>query len=70
MQPDAEHQQNDADLGELQCQFSVGDEAGRRRSDQHARQQVTDQGWDAQVGRQCAEDESNAEGGDDGGDKR
>ena len=40
--PDAEHQQDDADLGELVGQMPVGDEAGRRRPDHDPRQQVTD----------------------------
>jgi hypothetical protein len=48
MKSDAKHEQNDADLGQLWCQLGIGDVAGRRRSDQHARQQITDQGRHAQ----------------------
>ena len=42
LEPDAEHEQNDADFGELFCQRRVGDEAGCVRPHQRARQQVTD----------------------------
>ncbi len=43
MQADAEHQQDDADLGQLVGELLVGDEAGRERPDQHAGQQIADQ---------------------------
>ena len=42
LEADAEHQQNDADLRQLLGQRGVGDEAGSVRTDQRARQQVTD----------------------------
>ena len=42
LQADAEHQQDDADLGELLGQRRVGDEARRVRPDEHAGQQVAD----------------------------
>ncbi len=42
MQADAEHQQNDADLGELIGKRDIGDEARRRRPDQHAGEQIAD----------------------------
>ena len=41
LEADAEHQQNDTDLGQLLGQSGVGDEAGGVRPDQRARQQVT-----------------------------
>ena len=43
MQADAEHQQNDADLGELVGDVLVGDEAGRERPDDDAGEQIADQ---------------------------
>ena len=43
MQADAEHQQDDADLGELVRELLVGDEAGRERAHQHAGEQIADQ---------------------------
>ena len=43
MQPDAEHQQDHADLGELVGEVLVGDEAGRERSDRDAGEQIADQ---------------------------
>ena len=36
MQADAEHQQDDADLGKFERQVLVGDEARRVRADQDA----------------------------------
>ena len=42
MQADAEHQQNDADLGELVGKAGVGDEAWRVRADQHAGYQIAE----------------------------
>ena len=42
VQPDAEHQQDDADLGQLLGQVPVGDEAGRVRPDDDPGQQVAD----------------------------
>ncbi len=43
MQPHAEHQQNDADLGELDGDVLVGDKAGGEGPDGDARQQIADQ---------------------------
>ena len=42
LQPDAEHQQDDADFGELVGDVLVGDEARRERADDDAGQQVPD----------------------------
>ena len=69
MQPDAEHQQDDADFGQLQRQMLVGDEARRVRSDQHAGDQVADQRRDAEPVGERAEDEGQPETGNDGGDQ-
>jgi rubrerythrin len=43
MQPDAEHQQHDADLGQLRGDLDVGHKTRRGRTDDDAGQQVTDQ---------------------------
>ncbi len=42
LEADAEHQQDDADLGELAGEMCVGDEAGRVGADQQAGEQVAD----------------------------
>ena len=42
VQPDAEHQQDDADFGQLRRHLRVGDEAGRLRADEDPGQQVAD----------------------------
>ena len=42
LQADAEHQQDDADFGELLGQRGVGDETGRVRADQRACEQIAD----------------------------
>ena len=55
LQPDAEHQQDDADLGELLGQRRVGDEAGRVRADQRAGEQVADDRRQAEPLREVAE---------------
>ena len=59
--PDAEHEQDDADLGELLGQRRVGDEAGRVRPDQRARQQVADDRRQAEALREEAQDQRSAE---------
>ena len=70
MQADAEHQQDDADLGELVGHALVGDEARRERPDQHAGEQIADQRRDAEAMRQRAEHEGQHEADDDRGDER
>ena len=42
LQADAEHQQDDADLGELLGQRAVGDEARRVRADEQPGEQIAD----------------------------
>jgi hypothetical protein len=42
LQADAEHQQDDAHLGQLLGQHAVRGEAGRLRPDDHTRKQVAD----------------------------
>ena len=70
VQPDAEHQQDDADLGQLAGQRLVGDEAGRVGAERHAGQQVADERGYADALGDGAEDEGEAEPHDDGGDER
>ena len=43
MQADAEHQQDDADLGQLRGEIGIGDESRRERTDRDARDQVADE---------------------------
>jgi hypothetical protein len=45
MQPDAEHQQDDADLRQLTSQILVSDEARRERTDGDTCQEVAGEGW-------------------------
>jgi hypothetical protein len=42
VQSDAEHQQDDADLGQLMGDLHVADKARRMRADQHSGHQITD----------------------------
>ncbi len=70
MQADAEHQQDDADLGQLVGEALVGDEARREGPDQHAGQQIADQRRDAQAVGERAEDEGQHQPHDDGRDQR
>ena len=70
MQPDAEHQQDHADLGELAGQVLVGDEAGRERSDRDAGEQIADQGRDPEAVGDRAEQPGEPERDDDGRDQR
>ena len=57
VQADAEHQQDDADLGELVRQVLVGDEARRLRPDDEAGEEVADDGREAEAERHVAADE-------------
>ena len=61
LQADAEHQQDDADLGQLLGQRGVGDEAGRVRADERPGQQVADDRRQAEPLREVAEDQRRAE---------
>ena len=56
MQADAEHQQDDADLGELAGDRRVGDKAGRERTDEDAGDEIADQRRQPQPVGQIAED--------------
>ncbi|MNZ75808.1 hypothetical protein D3C78_942950 [compost metagenome] len=67
MQADAEHQQDDAKLGNLLGKCLVGDIAGSERTGQYAGQQVAHQRRDAQALGQGAENEGQDEAGGEGG---
>ncbi len=43
MQADAEHQQDDADLGQLGGEIGIGDESRRERTDRDACEQIADE---------------------------
>ena len=49
LQADAEHQQDDADLGELVGEVLVGDEAGRIGPDDEPGEQVADDGGEPEA---------------------
>src|SRR3989344_2378428 len=66
VQPDPEHQQDDADLGQLRRQFGVGDETARIGADGDARDQIADQGRQLQPIGQHAEHEGEDESSDQG----
>ena len=69
MQAHAEHQQHDADLGQLAREGAIGDEAGSIGADRHPRDEVADQRRRAQArGKEAAEErqgEPDGEGGDE-----
>ena len=67
MQADAEHQQDHADLGQLERKLVVGNEARRIGPDQHAGEQVADKRRHPQPVRNRAEHEGKSEAEDDGG---
>ena len=70
MEPDAEHQQNDADLGELVGDVLVGDIAGRERPDQDAGEQIADQRRELEAMHQYAQGEGEHEADGEGGNER
>jgi hypothetical protein len=63
LQADAEHQQDDADLGELLRDPDVDRETRRIRADQRSGQQVTDDRRQAEALRDVAEEEGAAKPG-------
>ena len=70
MQADAEHQEDDADLGKLRRKVLVGDETRRMRADKDAGDQVTDKRRQAEAIGDGAEDERKDEAPDDGRNQR
>ena len=69
MQADAEHQQDDADLRELARERLVGDEARRRRADEHAGDEIADERRQTQPMGERAEHPGKGQRNDDGGDQ-
>jgi hypothetical protein len=69
VQADAEHEQNDAEFGELVRELLVGDEARRKGTDDDARQQVARDRRQPQLLGDEPEDECQTDAGDDGGNK-
>jgi hypothetical protein len=55
VEPDAEHQQNHADLGQLLGEIHVGDEPGRRGPEQHAGDEIAHERWQLDARRGVAE---------------
>ena len=70
MQADAEHQQHDADLGQLSGDDAIGDEAGGEGADRDPRDQVADQRGQAQAMGEEAEEERQGKTDGDGGNER
>ena len=70
MQADAEHQQNDADLGELIGDILVGDIARRERAHQDAGDQIPDQRRDTQTLCERTQNKGKYETDNDGGNQR
>ena len=70
MQADAEHQQDDADLGEFRRQLLVGHETGRERAHRDAGEQISDQGRYLQALGDGAENKREPEARNDGRDQR
>ena len=69
MKAHAEHQQDDADLRELQGEFPVRHEAGRMRANQHAGDKVADERRNAETIGYDTEDECQPQTRDNGGDQ-
>ena len=65
MKPDAEHQQDDAELGQLRRNLTVGDISRRERADHDTRQEIADQRRQPQPVGGRAEKERQHEAGDD-----
>ena len=70
MQSDAEHQQNDADLGKLARERLIGNKAGRRRAYEHAGDEIADERRQTQPMGERAEYPGKGQRNDDGGDQR
>ena len=66
MQADTEHQQDHADLGQLDGDILVGDKAGRERADDNACHQISDQRRQLEAVREHAKGEGEHEADRDG----
>ena len=60
--PDAEHQQDDADVGELRGDRRIRDETRRERPDDHAGEDVAEDRWESQSPGDAAADERGRRG--------
>jgi hypothetical protein len=69
MQADAEHEEDDAHLGELARQLAVGDQTEGERAGEDAGDQIPDEGRQPQPVRGEPEDEGEDEGGGDSRDQ-
>ncbi len=69
VQPDAEQEQDDADLGHLLGEVAVGDEAGRVGPDGDAGKQITDQGRQAESVRDVAQRQGRRQAAGEGEDQ-
>jgi hypothetical protein len=70
MQPNAKHQEDDADFGQLQRQVWVSDKPRRERPDGHSGQQITHQRRKSQPVGDHAQEEGQSKAEYDGGNKR
>ncbi len=61
LEADAEHQQHDADLGELLGEANIGDEAGRVGTDENAADEIADDRRQAEALRQQPKNERRRE---------
>ena len=68
--PDAEHQEDDADLRELRRELRVGDEPGRERADHDPREEVADERRQPQPESDVTPDEGEGEADGDRRDQR
>jgi len=69
VQADAEHQQDDADLGQFLGQVAVGDVARRERADSDAGKEIAHQGRGLEPRGDGAENERQHDAADNGGDQ-
>ena len=69
MQAHAEHQQHDADLGQLPRKHNISDKARGGRADHDTGGQIADQGGQLEAHGKHAENETEAECRGDGGDQ-
>jgi hypothetical protein len=69
VQPNAEHEQDDADFGELWRKRLISDKAGRERSDHDTSHKIADKRREPQTVGDHAADERKPEANDDGGDQ-
>lgn len=69
MKPDAEHQQHDADFGQLRGDVHIGHKARGRRTNDNARDQIADQRRNLQAFGDEAQDQGHAEASGNRGDE-